>query len=91
MSKIPMSKITEKEIVEKIIEICFDKVYTGDMQESDFNAESNFKFDLGMDSLDFVELTMEVEKEFDIHIPDDQLTDVLTVGALANLVVTRIK
>lgn len=86
-----MSKFTEKEIVEKIIEICLDKFYIGDQKESDFNAESNLKFDLGMDSLDFVELTMEVEKEFDIHIPDDQLTDALTVGSLANLVVTRIK
>ena len=36
--------------------------------------------DLGADSLDTVELIMELEKEFNITIPDDQAEKIATVG-----------
>ena len=36
--------------------------------------------DLGADSLDVVEFVMEVEKEFDITIPDDAAAKLVTVG-----------
>jgi acyl carrier protein len=35
---------------------------------------------LGADSLDTVELIMELEKEFNISIPDDQAEKIATVG-----------
>ncbi|MCX7426479.1 MAG: phosphopantetheine-binding protein [Planctomycetia bacterium] len=35
--------------------------------------------DLGSDSLDIIEITMEVEEHFDISVPDDQEQDVRTV------------
>lgn len=36
--------------------------------------------DLALDSLDRVELVMELEEEFDIHVPDDVADKVQTVG-----------
>jgi acyl carrier protein len=42
--------------------------------------ESNFVNDLGADSLDTVELVMELEEEFDISIPDDAAEKIQTVG-----------
>lgn len=36
--------------------------------------------DLGADSLDNVELMMELEKEFDVKIPDNDLEKIITVG-----------
>ena len=36
--------------------------------------------DLGVDSIDTVELIMEFEKEFQIQIPDDQAEKISTVG-----------
>ena len=36
--------------------------------------------DLGADSLDTVELIMELEKEFDIQIPDEEAEKIATVG-----------
>jgi acyl carrier protein len=36
--------------------------------------------DLGADSLDTVELVMELEEEFDINIPDDAAEKIQTVG-----------
>ncbi len=41
---------------------------------------TNFVSDLGADSLDQVELIMELEREFDITIPDDAAEKIQTVG-----------
>ena len=41
--------------------------------------ETSFVDDLGADSLDTVELVMELEEEFDINIPDDAAEKILTV------------
>ncbi len=40
--------------------------------------------DLGCDSLDLVEITMEVEEHFDISVPDDQQEEIRTVGDMAD-------
>lgn len=42
--------------------------------------ETSFVNDLGADSLDTVELVMELEEEFDISIPDDAAEKIQTVG-----------
>ena len=42
--------------------------------------ESSIIHDLGADSLDQVELVMELEEEFDINIPDDVAEKIDTVG-----------
>ena len=41
---------------------------------------ASFIDDLGADSLDTVELVMELEEEFDINIPDDAAEKIQTVG-----------
>ena len=50
------------------------------VDESEVKAEATFTNDLGADSLDTVELIMELEKEFNITIPDDQAEKIATVG-----------
>ena len=42
--------------------------------------------ELGADSLDIVELIMEIEEEYDILIPDDKITTSLTFGGLKALI-----
>ena len=42
--------------------------------------ETHFINDLGADSLDTVELVMELEEEFEINIPDDAAEKIETVG-----------
>ena len=42
--------------------------------------EASLINDLGADSLDTVELVMELEEEFDINIPDDAAEKIQTVG-----------
>jgi len=42
--------------------------------------ESRFVEDLGADSLDVVELVMELEEKFDIEIPDEDAEKIATVA-----------
>ena len=50
------------------------------VDESEVKPEATFTNDLGADSLETVELIMELEKEFNITIPDDQAEKIATVG-----------
>ncbi len=61
----------------KITTIIVDKL---GVDEDDIIPEASFTNDLGADSLDTVELIMELEKEFDITIPDEDAENIVTVG-----------
>ena len=43
-------------------------------------ADSNFKEDLGADSLDLFELVMALEEEFGVEIPSEDLESIATVN-----------
>ncbi len=63
----------------------FDKVREIIAKQLDVDAEgitmeSKLVDDLKADSLDVVELIMDLEQEFDIEIPDEELPKVRTVG-----------
>jgi acyl carrier protein len=47
--------------------------------EEEVTPEASFVEDLGADSLDVVELVMELEEEFDIEIPDEDAEKIQTV------------
>ena len=65
------------EIEAKVKEIIVDKL---GVDEADVVPEASFTNDLGADSLDTVELIMELEKEFDLSIPDEEAEKIVTVG-----------
>ena len=65
------------EIATKVKAIIVDKL---GVDEKDVTPEASFTNDLGADSLDTVELIMELEKEFNVSIPDDQAEKIATVG-----------
>ncbi|MBR5893584.1 MAG: acyl carrier protein [Bacteroidaceae bacterium] len=50
------------------------------VMESQVTPEASFTNDLSADSLDRVELIMEIEDEFGISIPEDQAENIATVG-----------
>ncbi len=43
-------------------------------------ADTHLVNDLGADSLDLLQIAMEVEREFDIEIPEDQMEALYRVG-----------
>ena len=62
------------------------------VDESDVHPETSFEDDLGADSVDLVELVMELEEEFDIgEIPEDELVQMKTVGDVVRYVGKSLK
>ncbi len=47
---------------------------------NEISEESNFTNDLGADSLDIVEIIMELEQEFHIELDDSETETIITVG-----------
>ena len=57
-----------------------------DVEEEKITAETDLQEDLGADSLDVVDLLMSIEDEFDIEIPDEEIENIKTVGALVSYI-----
>ncbi len=65
-------------------------VSTLGVEASKVTREASFADDLDADSLDVVELVMELEEEFGIEIPEEDLNDVKTVGQAFDLIMAKI-
>ena len=65
------------EIATKVVSLITEKL---GVEESQVVPEASFTNDLGADSLDTVELIMELEREFDLSIPDEEAEKIVTVG-----------
>ncbi len=50
------------------------------VSKNDVTRTTSFQEDIGADSLDIVELVMELEEEFEITIPDEEAEKIKTVG-----------
>ena len=66
-----------QEILEKVCSIVSEQL---SVEAGEVKSDSNFKNDLGADSLDTVELVMALEEAFDIEIPDEAAEGIATVG-----------
>lgn len=64
-------------VMERVKDIVADNL---GVDREKITADTSFVNDLGADSLDTVELVMELEEEFDINIPDDAAEKIQTVG-----------
>ena len=66
-----------KAVEAKVIKIVAEKL---NIEEKNVSAASRFQEDLGADSLDIVELLMEIEEEFGTSISDEDSERLKTVG-----------
>lgn len=64
-------------VEERVIDIVAEQL---GVDKEKITRDTSFVNDLGADSLDQVELVMELEEEFDIDIPDDAAEKIQTVG-----------
>ncbi len=65
-----------EEILTKIQEITADRL---GVDETDVTSDASFREDLEADSLDLVELIMELEEQFGMEIPDEEAEKITTV------------
>ena len=68
---------------DKVKEVIIDKL---GVEENKITVEASFVDDLGADSLDTVELIMELEEEFGIEIPDEDAERLNTVGSIVKYI-----
>lgn len=59
------------------------------VDESEVKEEASFKDDLGADSLEVVDLIMELEDEFDMEISDEDAEKMETVGDVISYIEAR--
>ena len=64
-------------VEERVIDIVSEQL---GVDKAKISRETSFVNDLGADSLDTVELVMELEEEFDISIPEDSAEKIQRVG-----------
>ena len=72
---------------DKVKDIIIDKL---GVEEEKISTEASFVDDLGADSLDTVELIMQLEEEFGIEIPDDADENIKTVGDITKYINERL-
>ena len=78
--------MTKSEVESAVIKIVAEKM---GVDEDDISSDTRFTEDLNADSLDTVELVMEIEDEFEIAIVDEVAGKLQTIGDVVELIVKR--
>ena len=73
-------------VLEKVIEILADQL---SVDPSVINEDSNLVDDLVADSLAVIDLIMCIEDEFNVEVPDEEVENLKTVGAIVQFIENR--
>ena len=77
---------TREEVYERVKEVLSEQL---GVDENEITEEASFQEDLEADSLDLVELIMELEDQFGVKISDEDAQKIETVGQAVDYVTTH--
>ncbi|MCC8111860.1 MAG: acyl carrier protein [Ruminococcus sp.] len=75
--------MTKEEIFEELKELVTDQL---GVEDDEVTLEASIQDDLGADSLDLVDLVMEVEEKFGVKISDEDLENIKTIGDIVTYI-----
>lgn len=78
--------MSEQEVLDKVIQLISER-FSVDVLK--ITKDTTFQEDLGADSLDVVELVMELEDAFGIQISDEDAEQIVTIGDAVNYIVSQ--
>ena len=78
--------MSEQEVLDKVIQLISER-FSVDVLK--ITKDTTFQEDLGADSLDVVELVMELEDAFGIQISDEDAEQIVTIGDAINYIVSQ--
>jgi len=79
--------MTQNEILKKVREII---VKNAGVHEEEIKLDSHLRDDLSLDSLDTIETTTEIEKEFNVSFPEEAVGKLTDVNSLVQLIQTQL-
>jgi acyl carrier protein len=79
--------MSEEEIFEKVKEVIVEQL---GVDEEIIKMDATFVEDLSADSLDIVELIMDIEEKFEIEIPDSDAEKMVTVSDVVDYIKSKI-
>jgi acyl carrier protein len=75
----------------EVMQVLRDKaVEMLEVEAEQVQEDKSFVADLQVDSLSLVELTMDLEDEFGIELPEEELVDVKTIGAFVDVILAKV-
>jgi acyl carrier protein len=77
----------EYDIKKKIDQLLIEEI---EIDEDQIQPEANLKKDLGIDSLDFVDLFVIVEKNFGFKMKAEEMTEIKTLQDFYNYIIKRV-
>ncbi|MBF2754300.1 MAG: acyl carrier protein [Gammaproteobacteria bacterium AqS3] len=77
---------TKEEVAEQVIKIVCEQL---NVPKEDVKPNANFIEDLDADSLDTVELVMNLEENFDLEIPDEDAESITTVQSAIDYIADK--
>lgn len=79
--------MNREEVIEKVNEFLIDEF---EIDESLVSPDANLRDDLDIESLDFVDIAVVIEKEFHFKLKNEEVVNILTLSDLYNYIFAKI-